>query len=189
MLDRCNTDDKVSMNGHLCNLHEALLGILWLFPSNNVSLRLSVWPPLVKAAGLYLLCTDVSYCCSCFGVAGWKGVSLCRNIFSSSSQAVLCAVICMLCWCVQIIGQSKLCLFACIYIEEPQHHRKVHVQTLAVQLHTTIHYDTEFLIKGISPGMRVTATLQWVQRQYLKLQTCNFRTHCHLLAALSSQNC
>lgn len=60
---------------------------------NNVSLCLSVWPPRVKAVGLYLLCTDASCCCSCFGVAGWKGVSWCRNIFGSSRQAALCAVI------------------------------------------------------------------------------------------------
>lgn len=160
------------------NLNEALMGILWLFPSNNVSLRLGVWPPLVKAAGLYLLCTDVSYCCSCFGVVSWKGVSLCKNIFGSSSQAVLCAVICvcacMLYQCVQIIGKSKWCVFACIHIEEPQHHGNVHVQILALQLHTTILYDTEFLIKGISPATRVTATLQWEERQYFKIANVQF---------------
>lgn len=44
-------------------------------------------------------------------------------------------------------------------------------------------------IQGISPGMRVTATLQWAERRDLKSQMCSSKTHCHLLAALSSQKC
>lgn len=158
------------------NLHEALMGILWLFASNNVSPSQCLtstgkgFRPLSSLHRCVLL-LQLFWCC------GLEG-SECAGVFLAAVARL---------FCVQIIGESKQCLFACIHIEEPQHHGNVQIQTLAVQLRTTFHYDTEFLIKGISPGMRVTATQQRIEWQYLKLQTCRSKTRCHLLSALSSQ--
>lgn len=122
------------------NWHEAFMGILWLFPPQYCSSMSQCLTSTGKA------CRPLSSLHRCvlllqlFLVLRAGREWVCAGIFLAAVARLSSVLACMLCWCVQIIGESKWCLFTCIYIEEP--HRNAHVQTLAAQLHTTLPNGT-----------------------------------------------